>query len=88
MLLTIAHSIMVHERVLEAYINFHILLVIPTKDLIIKYGKTTMPFKPVTGKKPLVSHLRVLFFTCVVCKSTAHVGTKALNIFHQAQKGF
>ena len=38
--------------------------------------------------KPLVSHLRVLFFPCVVYKSTAHVGTKALTMRHQAQKCF
>ena len=29
-----------------------------------------------------------LFFSCVVRKSTAHVETKALNMRHQAQKGF
>ena len=27
-------------------------------------------------------------FPCIVRKSTAHVGTKALNMRHQAQKGF
>ena len=41
-----------------------------------------------TGTKPSVSHLRVLFFSCVVRKAPAHVGKKALNIYHQAQKGF
>ena len=41
-----------------------------------------------TGTKPSVSHLRLLFFRCVVQKATAHVGTKALNMLHQAQKGF
>ena len=30
----------------------------------------------------------MLFFPCVVRKDTAHVGTKALNMRHQAQKGF
>ena len=38
--------------------------------------------------KPSVSHLRVLFFPCVVRKATAHVETKKLNMRHQAQKGF
>ena len=47
-----------------------------------------MPFKLVTGTKPLVSHLRVFFCTGVVRKDTAHIGTKALNIRHQAQNGF
>ena len=35
-----------------------------------------------------MSHLRVLFFSCVVRKYTAHVETKTLNMRHQAQKGF
>ena len=35
-----------------------------------------------------MSHLRVLFFPCVVRKATAHVETKTLNMRHQAQKGF
>ena len=30
----------------------------------------------------------MLFFPCVVQKFTAHVGTKALNMRHQAQKEF
>ena len=47
-----------------------------------------MPHKLATGTKPSVSHLRVLFCTCVVRKSTAHVETKTLTIRHQAQKGF
>ena len=47
-----------------------------------------MPHKPATGKKPSLSHLRVLFCPCVVRKATAHVETKALNMRHQAQKGF
>ena len=51
-------------------------------------GDLTTPFKLSTGTKPSVSHLRVLFFPCVVRKSTAHVKKKALNMRHQAQKGF
>ena len=38
--------------------------------------------------KPSVSHLHMLFFTCVVWKATEHIGTKALNMRHQAQKDF
>ena len=41
-----------------------------------------------TGTKPSISHICVLFFSCVVQKATAHVGAKALNMCHQAQKGF
>ena len=44
-LCTISHSLMVHARVLESYINFslmytedHIFLVLPIKDLINKDG--------------------------------------------------
>ena len=32
--------------------------------------------------------LRVLFCPCVVRKATAHIGTKALTMSHQAKKGF
>ena len=65
---TIAHFIMVHTRVSEAYIHFalmytpyHIFLVLPIKDLINEHVDTTTPFKLATGMKPSVSHLRVLF---------------------------
>ena len=51
-------------------------------------GDTTTPYKLATGTKPSVSHLRVFFFPCVVRKATAHIGTKASNMRHQAQKGF
>ena len=56
--------------------------------MINKEGDPTTPFKLATGTKPSVSHLRVLFCPCVVRKATAHVETKALNMRHQAQKGF
>ena len=92
---TIAHSFMVHARVLEAYIHFaliymvdHILLVLPIKDLINEDGKPTMSFKFATGTKPSILYLSVLFFPCVFQKATAHVGTKAFYMRHQAQKGF
>ena len=75
-LCTIAHYIMVHARVLEAYIHFalmyttyHIFPVIPIKDLIKKFSNPTTPFKLETGTKPSVSHLRVLFFPCAVHKA-------------------
>ena len=94
-LLTVAHSLMVHARVLEAYIHFalmyttdHIFQVIPIKDLINEDGDPTTPHKLVTGKKPSVSHLRVIFCPLVVRKDTAHVETKALNMIHQPQKVF
>ena len=92
---TIAHSLMVHARVSEAYIHFafmhttdHILPVLPIKDLINEDGDPTTPFKISTGTKPSVSHLRVLCHPCVVRKATLYVGKKALNMRHQAQKGF
>ena len=71
----VAHSLMVHARVLEAYVHFslmnttdHIFPVLPIKDLINKYGDSTTPHKLATGTKPSVSHLRVLFCPCVVQK--------------------
>ena len=95
MLRTISHYFMVHARVLEAYIHFELMYttyqifpVLPIKDLINEDSDPTTPFKLATGTKPSVSHLRVLFCPCVVRKATAHVGTKALNMCHQAQKGF
>ena len=91
----IAHSLMVHARVLEAYIYFaliyttdHIFTVLPIKNLINKDGDPTTPFKLATGMKFSVSHLRVLFCTCVVRKATANVDKKALNMCHQAQENF
>ena len=69
---------MVHAKVTEVYVNFsimytidHIFLVLPIKDIINQDGDPTTPHKLVTGKKPSVSHLRVLFFPCVVRKDTA-----------------
>ena len=56
--------------------------------MINKDGKPTTSFKLVMGKKPSVSHLRVLFCPCVVRKATARIEKKALNMCHQAQKGF
>ena len=91
----IARSLMVHARVLEACIHFsliymvdHIFPVISIKELINEYRNPTTPFKLATGMKPSVSHLRMLFCPCVVRKDTVHVDKKALNMRHQAQKGF
>ena len=92
---TIAHSLMLHVRFLEVYINFaimyttyHIFPFIPIKYMINEFGDPTTSFKLASGTKPSVSYLHVLLFICGVCKATAHVGTKALNMRHQAQKGF
>ena len=86
---------MVHAQVSEVYIHFtlmytvdHILPVLPIKYLINKDGNLTSPFELATGMKSSISHLRVLFCPYVVRKYTAHVGTKALNMCHQTQKGF
>ena len=94
-LLTTTHSLMVHDRVFGAYINFelmynmdHIFPVLTIKDLIKENGDLNTPYKHATGTKPSVSHLRVLLFPFVVRKSMAHVVTKVLNMRHQAQKGF
>ena len=81
MLQTIAHSRMVHTRVLEVYIHlesmytaYNIFPVLTIRDLINKYGDPNTPFKLATGTKPSVLHLHVLFFPCVVQKDNAHVG--------------
>ena len=92
---TIAHSLMVHARVSEAYTHFALMYttdrifpVLPIKDMINENDDPTTPYKLATGTKPSVSYLRVLFCPCVVQKSIAHVETKALNMRHQAQKVF
>ena len=66
---TVAHSIMVHARVSEAYINFaliyttdHIFPVLQIKGMINEDGYPTTPYKLATGTKPSVSHLRMLCF--------------------------
>ena len=68
-LLTIAQSLMVHTRVLEAYIHFalmyttyHIFPFLPIKHMINKDGEPTASFKLATGMKPSVSNFRVVFF--------------------------
>ena len=93
-LCTIEHSIMVHDRVSEAYIHFALMYttdrifpVLPIKNLINKDGDPTTPFKLATDTKPSLSNLCVLFCPCVVRKATAHVDKKALNMHHQSQKG-
>ena len=57
----IAHSLMVHARVLEGYILFalmyatdNIFLVLPIRDMINKEGETTTPYKLATCTKPSV----------------------------------
>ena len=92
---TVAHSLMVHARVPEVYVHFALMYttyqifpVLPIKYLINKDGDPTTPHKLVTGTKPSVSHLRVLFCQCVVQKATAHIETETLKMNHQAQKGF
>ena len=66
---TIVYSYMVHPRVSVAFIRsalmyttYIILPVLPIKDMINEDGDLTTPFKLVTGTKPSVSHIRMLFF--------------------------
>ena len=94
-LLTIAHTHMIHARVLEVYIQFylmyttdHIFPVLQIKYVIYEYSDTTTSFKLAIGTKPSVSNVRVLFCKCVIRKVTAHVNKKFLNMCHQAKKGF
>ena len=84
---TVAHSLMVHARVPEVYVHFalmymsdHIFLILPINDLINKDGDTTTTHKLATGTEPSVYHLSVVFCPFIVCKATAHVETKTLNM--------
>ena len=70
------------------YTTDHIFPFLPIKDLINEDGDPTTTHKLLTGTKPLVSHVHVLFCPCVVRKATAHVETKTLNMRNQAKKGF
>ena len=83
---------MVYAIVSEAYIHFlfiymadHIFPVLPIKDLINEDGEPTTPFILATSTKHSILNLPVLFCPCVVQKATAYVGTKSLNMRHQAQ---
>ena len=65
---TVAHALMVHDRVLELYVHFaliyttyHIFPVLPIKDLTKEDSDPTTPYKLATGTKRPVSHLHVLF---------------------------
>ena len=82
-------------EILDDYIRFevihtadHILPVLSIKYLINEDSNQTTPFKLATVTKPLLFYLCILFCPCVVQKATAYVGTKALNMSHQAKKGF
>ena len=86
---------MVHARISDDYIHFslmrmtdHIFPVLPIKHLGNQDSEPIMPHKLETVTKPLVSNLRVLFFSCAVRKSTAHVDGKVLNLPRQPQYGF
>ena len=79
---TIAHSFMVHARVLEVYIHFtlmyttyHIFPVLLIKDLINKDGNLTTIFELAPDTKPSVSHIRMLFFHMFYGK-LLHMSTK------------
>ena len=91
----IEHSLMLHVQVLEARISFalmymydHIFVVLSIKDFINENRNSTISFKLATGMKHSLSYLHVVFCPCVLIKDTGHVGTKSLNMCHQAQKGF
>ena len=65
-LFTVAHSLMVHARVLEVYVYFalmytkdHIFPVLQIKDLINEDGNPTTPHKLATGK-----NLQCLIYAC------------------------
>ena len=75
---TIAHYIMVHARVLEAYIHFelmymtdHIFPVLPIKYLINEDGEPTTQFKLATGKN-LQYHMYACYFVHVMYGNILH----------------
>ena len=81
---TIAHYLMVHARVLEAYIHFslmytayHIFQVLPIKDMINEDVDPTTSYKFETSTKPSVSHLRVLFIHVLYGKLLHTLGQRS-----------
>ena len=67
-LCTIAHSLMVHDRVLEAYIHFALMYTtyhnfpfLSIKYMINEDGDSNTPYKLATGTKPSVSHYACYF---------------------------
>ena len=58
------------------------------RHLVNQDGEPTTPQRLVTGTKPSVSNLRVLFCPYVVQKATTHIDTEALNMCHKKQNGF
>ena len=80
---TITHSLMVHGRVLEAYIHFslmymkdHIFPVLPIKDMIKEDSDLTTPFKLATGKK-LQCHIYACYFIHVLYGKLLHTLKKS-----------
>ena len=51
-------------------------------------GEPTTSHKMEISTELSVSKLRILFFSCVLQKATAHFDTKELNMCHKSQKGF
>ena len=70
------------------YTTKYILTFFLIKHFINQYGEPITPHKLATGAKPSVSNLRVLFFSCVVQKFTAHVHRTALNMRHHSLNKF
>ena len=58
------------------YMADHIFPVLTIKVLINEDGEPTTPFKLVTGTKPSISHIRVLFCIFGVRKATVRVGKR------------
>ena len=77
-----------NQLTVDSYTTYHIFPVLSINNLVKQDGEPTAPHKLVTGTKPSVSNIYLLFCPCVVQKSTAHVDGKALNMLHQSQKGF
>ena len=90
----IAHFLIVHARVLEAYIHFtrmyttdHIFPHLPIHDMINEDSNLTTPFKLATGTKPSVSHLHIIFFH-VLYIQLHHTVKKVVEYLSSSAKGF
>ena len=91
---TVAHSLMVHARVPEAYVHFvlmyatnHIFLVLPIKGIIMRMAiqQRHTNFQQVRN---LQYDIYACYFVHVLYKSLRRTVRQTINMCHQAQKRF
>jgi hypothetical protein len=87
----VARSMLVHARLPDKY-HFHpiryvaaVFNMLPVKNLYNTNGEICSPFELFTGKKPLISHLRV--FGCPAVAKQSVISVEGLSTQHFTEKG-